>query len=108
LCKKFGKESNVIFDAHVVEGPAAFRKYYKSCKNTKFGIHNKMKRAITYNVNIKKPKKIGEKEKARVGVEQCFSTAGPRPGTGPWLQLYRDARGFPGVCHFSFLSIFND
>ena len=24
---------------------------------------------------------------------QCFSTAGPRPGTGPWHQLYRAARG---------------
>jgi len=24
----------------------------------------------------------------------CFSTAGPRPGTGPWHQLYRAARGF--------------
>jgi hypothetical protein len=24
---------------------------------------------------------------------QCFSTAGPRPGTGPWYQLYRAARG---------------
>jgi len=26
-------------------------------------------------------------------IEQCFSTAGPRPGTGPWHQLYRAARG---------------
>jgi len=26
-------------------------------------------------------------------VRQCFSTAGPRPGTGPWHQLYRAARG---------------
>jgi len=25
-------------------------------------------------------------------IEQCFSTAGPRPGTGPWHQLYRAAR----------------
>jgi hypothetical protein len=24
---------------------------------------------------------------------QCFSTAGPRPGTGAWRQLYRAARG---------------
>ena len=38
---------------------------------------------------------------------QCFSTAGPRPGTGPWHQLYRAARGSPGICHFSFLSIFH-
>ena len=26
-------------------------------------------------------------------LEQCFSTSGPRPGTGPWHQLYRAARG---------------
>jgi len=36
-------------------------------------------------------------------LHQCFSTAGPRPGTGPWRQLYRAARGSPGICHFSFL-----
>ena len=28
---------------------------------------------------------------------QCFSTVGPRPGTGPWRQLYRAARGSPGI-----------
>jgi len=39
-------------------------------------------------------------------VEQCFSTAGPRPGTGTWHQFYRVARGSPGICHFSFLIIF--
>jgi len=43
-----------------------------------------------------------------VTVCQCFSTAGPRPGTGPWYQLYRAARGSPGICHFSFLSIFHE
>ena len=32
---------------------------------------------------------------------QCFSTA------GPWHQLYRAARGSPGICHFSFLSNFH-
>jgi hypothetical protein len=37
-------------------------------------------------------------------VTQCFSTAGPWPGTGPWHQLYRAVRG-SGICHFSFLSI---
>ena len=26
-------------------------------------------------------------------IDQCFSTAGPRPSTGPWHQLYRAARG---------------
>jgi len=41
-------------------------------------------------------------------LKHCFSTAGPRPGTGPWHQLYRAARGFPGNCHFSFLSIFHE
>ena len=25
-------------------------------------------------------------------IDQCFSIAGPRPGTGPWHQLYRAAR----------------
>ena len=29
----------------------------------------------------------------RTTVDQCFSTAGPRPGTGPWHQLYRATRG---------------
>ena len=37
---------------------------------------------------------------------QCFSTAGPRPGT--WHQLYRATRGSPGICHFSFLSNFHE
>jgi len=36
-------------------------------------------------------------------LDQCFSTAGPQPGTGPRHQLYRAARGSPGICHFSFL-----
>jgi len=40
-------------------------------------------------------------------IEQCFSTAGPLPGTGPWHQLYRTARGSPGICNFSFLRIFH-
>ena len=39
-------------------------------------------------------------------LDQCFSTAGPRPDTGPWHQLYRAARDSPGICHFSFPSIF--
>ena len=41
-------------------------------------------------------------------LRQCFSTAGLRPGTGPWHQLYRAARGSPGICHFSFLCIFHE
>jgi len=28
---------------------------------------------------------------------QCFSTTGPRPGTGPWHKLYRAARDSPGI-----------
>ena len=39
---------------------------------------------------------------------QCFSTARPRPGIGPWHHLYGAARGSPGICHFSFLSIFHE
>jgi len=42
------------------------------------------------------------------GLEQRFSTAGPRAGTGPWHQLYRAARGSPGICHFSFLNNFHE
>ena len=42
------------------------------------------------------------------GLRQCFSSTGPRPGTGPWHQLYRAARGSPGFCHFSFLSSFHE
>jgi len=41
-------------------------------------------------------------------LEQCFSIAGPQPGTGPWHQLYQAARRSPGSCHFSFLSIFHE
>ena len=41
-------------------------------------------------------------------LEQCFSTVGPRPGTGPWHQLYRAARGSPGICHLNFLSILHE
>jgi len=41
-------------------------------------------------------------------IKQCFSTAGTRPGTGTWHQLYRAARGSPGICHFSFLSNFHE
>ena len=41
-------------------------------------------------------------------LNQCFSTAGPRPGTGPWHQLYRAARRSPGIGHFSFLSLFHE
>jgi len=36
-------------------------------------------------------------------LDQCFSTAGPRPGTGTWNQLYRAARDSPGICHFNIL-----
>jgi len=36
-------------------------------------------------------------------IDWCFSTAGPRHCTGPWHQLYRAARGSPGICHFNFL-----
>ena len=30
-------------------------------------------------------------------LDQCFSTAGPRPGTGPWHHLYRAARDSPEI-----------
>jgi hypothetical protein len=40
-------------------------------------------------------------------LSQCFSTAGPRPSSGPWHQLYWAARGSSAICHFHFLSILN-
>ena len=30
-------------------------------------------------------------------LDQCSSTVGQRPGTGPWHQLYRAARDSPGI-----------
>jgi len=36
-------------------------------------------------------------------LQQCFSTAGPRPGTGPWHQLYWAARGSLGISHWIIL-----
>jgi hypothetical protein len=42
--------------------------------------------------------------KGHVVYNQCFSTGGPRLGTGPWHQLYRAAI----ICHFIFLSIFHE
>jgi len=44
----------------------------------------------------------------KYSLEQCFSTAGLRAVTGPWHQLRRAAKDFPGSCHFSFLSIFHE
>jgi len=41
-------------------------------------------------------------------LDQCFSTAGLWPGTGPWHQLYQAMTGSPGICHISFLSIFRE
>jgi len=35
-------------------------------------------------------------------LHQCLSTA------GSWHQLYRAARGSPGICHFSFLNNFHE
>jgi len=32
-------------------------------------------------------------QEERCNLNQCFSTAGPRSGTGPWHQLYWAARG---------------
>ena len=46
--------------------------------------------------------------KADSSLNQCFSTAGPWPDTGPWHQLYRAARDSRGICHFIFLSNFHE
>jgi hypothetical protein len=47
---------------------------------------------------------LGLKDTSLGCLQQFFSTAGPRPGTGPWHQLYPAAR----ICHFSFQSIFHE
>jgi len=40
---------------------------------------------VAENINImKKVTGVPLKATGEVGLEQCFSTAGPRPGTGPW------------------------
>jgi len=59
----------------------------------------KFSSAVVYRIQIK----VEE-----AGLDQCFSTAGPRPGTGPRHQLYRAARGSPGICHFNFLRNFHE
>jgi hypothetical protein len=36
---------------------------------------------------------VGDEDDDGDLINQCFPNAGPRPGTGPWHQLYRAARG---------------
>jgi len=48
--------------------------------------------------------------KFQYDIYQCFTSAGPRPGTGPWHQLYRAARYSPGIenkfkCNFIFINM---
>jgi hypothetical protein len=63
---------------------------------------------VPYNTHHVIPSKTVTVSQVTQGrVEQCFSTAGPRPGTGPCLQLYRDPRSSIWICHFSFLSNFS-
>ena len=64
-------------------------------------------RRLQVNYHRKNSLLTSEDQLVRRGLGQCFSSAGPRPGTGPWHQLYRAARGSPGICHFSFLRIFH-
>ena len=63
--------------------------------------------ASTFRWPVKIPNKLLQIIHIHV-LDQCFSTAGPQPVTGTWHQLYRAARGSPGICHFSFLGIFNE
>jgi len=50
--------------------------------------------------NWEHQKKMTDMRSIQISV---FSTAEPRPATGPWHQLYRPDRSSPGICHFSFL-----
>ena len=43
---------------------------------------------------------IGHGETEENTIVQRFSTAGPRPGTGPWHQLYLAARDSPGIDNY--------
>jgi hypothetical protein len=48
--------------------------------------------AYRYNGTVNKTIQILEEEPEgkAYAIDQCFSTDGPRPGTRPWHQLYRD------------------
>ena len=76
--------------------------------NYVYSIQNQMYRSLllAYVQRANQPTVTGVAIFHAVG--QFFSTAGPGPGTGPWRQLYWAARGSPGSCHFSFLSIFHE
>ena len=63
---------------------------------------------ITWKLRIVITFVIVDVRAVRYFIEQCFSTVGPRPGTEPWHQLYRAARGSPGICCFSFLCSFHE
>jgi hypothetical protein len=62
---------------------------------------------IIKRVSVRR-KNIGEISNTEGTIDQCFSTAGPPPGTESWHQLYRAATGSRGICHFSFLSIVHE
>jgi hypothetical protein len=63
-------------------------------------------RSPNCDVALIRKSSVSETVFSSVPLGQCFSTAGLRPGTGPRHQFYRAARDSPGICHFSFLSIF--
>jgi len=63
--------------------------------------------AITHILGLPYPPSALYNQKM-ASLEQCFSTAGPRPGTGPRRQLYWAARGSARNCRSSFLSIFHE
>ena len=64
----------------------------QGCANGCAIFDNKIKAAVRFKPDLK--------YRYMYRIDQCFLTAGPRPGTGLWHQLYRAARGSPGIFSF--------
>jgi len=61
-------------------------------------VHRVYKNSFTITVHFLVPSwygkiKLSHYRPGQVPLGRCFSTA------GPWHQLYRPARGSPGICH---------
>ena len=68
-------------------------------------INAKKEILFTYSCDVERLTNFTELKKEQDGINQCFSTAGLRSGTGHGHQLYRARERF--YCHFSFLSKFS-
>ena len=89
----------------------------KANGETEYASRQTDRREVKFRAELTAPRKASANKQTirkqtrniqRFAIKQCFSTAGPRHGTGLWHQLYRAARGSPRICHFSFLSNFHE